>query len=287
MQTIIDWVSFSFDVGQGGKREHGWQWEDVEASLHAFLPNAGFDWLQGDDWEVGKGRAPYAQSWGSDQLGVKFFWSGRLDHALCEVSGRGCERLTAGEHLAALLTDVQARVTRLDVASDVETECTPIEFVGAGYSDRVKSRASYVSPTGSTEYVGSRSSDRLARVYRFVAPHPRSHLLRIEHELKKDAARSAVAWMLAYGVESVQASIGEAMGWKHPLWTPEQPSVGRIAVPRADRTLGKTELWLRGQAAPAFAKLYRAGLIADPEAWLRDVFLSQLDESATKQLHLL
>jgi hypothetical protein len=203
------------------------------------------------------------------------------------VSGKGCARLSLSETTASLLFDVQARLTRLDVTTDIETDCTPMEFVNAGYSDRIKSRASYNSPTGSTEYVGSRSSNRLGRVYRYVAPHPRSHLLRVEHELKKEAARAAAAWMLAYGVESVQASIGAEMGWKHPLWTPEQPSAGRIGVPRGDRTLGKTELWLRSQAAPAFAKLYAAGLIEDPEAWLKEVFLSKIDKKKERQVQLL
>lgn len=286
MYTAIDWVSFSFEVGQGGKREAGWQWEDVEAALHAFLPNTGFDWLDAQDWEVGKGRAPYAQSWGSEENGVRFFWSGKLDHALCEVSGRGCARLTERGWLASLLNDAQARLTRLDICSDIETEVEPSEFVAAGYSERIKSHASYHSPTGSTEYIGSRSSDRFARVYRYVAPHPRSHLLRIEHELKKDAARAAAAWMLAYGIESVQASIGEGFGWLHPLWKPTDQSAGKISAPRNDRTLAKTELWLRSQAAPAFVKLYRAGLVDDPEQWLRDVFLKALDSEPKNVLLL-
>lgn len=42
---------------------------------------------------------------------------------------------------------------------------------------------------------------------------------------------------------------------------------------KVDKDTAKTEFWLRAQCAPAFKRLVKQGVIENPEAWLREVFL--------------
>jgi len=183
-----------------------------------------------------------------------------------------------------LLAAVQPRVTRLDLATDFETDLKPSEFVSAGWSDRIGSRGSFTSATGDTEYVGSAKSERYARVYRYAAPHPRAALLRIEHVMRRDYARSIIPFMLEFGLEDAQRTVGQQMGWQHPLWSVVGVQELAWKPPRNDRKTSGTERWLITQAASAFKKLVVQGVIEDPHAWLVEHFLK--DTIDVRQLPL-
>lgn len=273
METHIDWLSFSVMVGSGEIPEYGWSWEDVQWHIEAFLGADITSFLGGDGWEVGPGRAPYASSFRSKSRGVTVFWSGKASHALIEVSGVGMLAFRQHSLEIALLTAAHARVTRLDVASDIATDLNPFDFANDREPGRTKARGSYTSKSGQTEYVGSRQSERFARVYRYSDPHPRAHLLRVEHELKGETAKAGIAFILANGLDELQADVGARFGWRHPVWTPEKQSDATLVLPAQHRQDAKTEIWLRTQCVAAFRKLVHNGTIVDPERWLMEVFL--------------
>lgn len=277
MKTCIDYLSFTVTWGDGGLPEKGWMWEDAKWHIEQFLGDDITDYLAGDGWGVGAGRRPYASSFRNSSKGVAVFWSGKASHALIEVSGKGMLAIRQHALETALLNVCLPRVTRIDIATDIDTDIRPIEFVQQRDKKRSKSDGHYNSRDGQTEYVGSRQSERCARVYRYAPPHPRAHLLRVEHECKGDTAKVVVAGVLSQGVETVQRDLGFRMGWLHPTWEPDQQVKATYALPAKHRENAKTELWLRTQAATSFAKLVKNGTIDNPEAWLREVFLSPLD----------
>lgn len=278
METHIDWLSFSVIIGSGGIPEYGWAWEDVQWHIEQFLGADITAYLGGAGWEVGHGRPPYASSFRSTQRGLTVFWSGKVSHALVEFSGAGMLAIRQAGLETALLIAASQRATRIDIATDIATTVPPFEFAEARKSGRTTSRGSYTSNLGQTEYVGSRQSERFARVYRYKDPHPRSHLLRVEHEVKGDTARAAIAFLLANGVEELQADLGNRFGWCHAIWEPDRQTLSTLALPAKHRESAKTELWLRTQAAKGFKKLVQNGTIQDPAQWLTEVFL----EPATK-----
>lgn len=278
METHIDWLSFSVLVGSGDIPEYGWRWEDIQWHIEQFLGDDITEFFGGDGWEAAAGRPPYAQSFRSTSRGVTVFWSGRVSHVLVEVSGAGMLSFRQQGLETALLIAASTRATRIDVATDIPTDLRPFEFAEKRNAKRFKSRGSYTSNSGQTEYIGSRTSELYARVYRYSHPHPRSHLLRVEHECKADTARAAISFLLANGLEELQADLGTRFGWSHPVWQAERQTLSALALPTKHRENAKTEIWLRTQAASAFEKLVRAGTILDPEAWLREAFLDRLDK---------
>ena len=274
MKTLIDWISFSVPIGSGGIPDYGWSWEDVKWQLEVFLGESITGWLEGENWAAGNGRAPYASSFQSILKGVTVFWSGKLSHALVEVSGTGCTDLRVRGLITDMLNVAKERLTRLDIATDIETDVLPFDFATMRNVARFKAHGSYTSRSGYTEYIGSRTSELFARVYRYADPHPRSGFLRIEHELKRETAKATATLLLTSSVEQVQSALGSRFGWCHPLWKPEVSSIPALNTPANHRGTAKTEFWLRTQVASSFKKLVRTGAISDPESWLREVFLS-------------
>lgn len=270
--TIIDWISFTIPCEPMEVRSHEEMYKRVGEAQVLAAPHLDWNILISDDWEKGSGRAPYKECIRSSKLGLSVYWSPTITHILHEFSGKGCENLRKKGMLLPFVEAFGARLTRLDLATDIETDCAPSTFVQAGVSDRIKARGSFVSQTGYTEYVGSAKSEKFARVYRYAAPHPRADLLRIEHVLRRDYARSIAPYIVQYGVTSAQVTVGETMGWMHPLWKHVGENGIGWSAPRNDRKTSGTERWLIGQAAPAFRKLAASGAIEDPFAWLMKHF---------------
>jgi len=155
----------------------------------------------------------------------------------------------------------------LDFAIDMECDTTPQQFAECSDAQTFGSRGSYVSDTGETYYIGSRKSDRMARVYRFAAPHPRAHLLRAEIELKGDAAKKACEMLLSTSLIAVSLAAHAPFKWSHPSWAPEISEVSKL--PARNYTLDNAGRlrWLDLTVVPAIKKASQEGLI-DLFDWL-------------------
>lgn len=189
----------------------------------------------------------------------------RLTHALVEISGRGCEYLYSQGIDLEFVEAIQARITRLDIACDIETQAKPSSFVEDCDMKRFKSTSHVVSPSGETVYLGARSSDRYCRVYRYNAPHERSHLLRCEFVIKGANAKLTAARLRNEGYRALAAAMGDAFGFNHASWQPgSNPSDLRTF--RAERREGKTLYWLASTVAPLFVRLHTEGVI-DVSDW--------------------
>jgi DNA relaxase NicK len=155
------------------------------------------------------------------------------------------------------------------------TDCAPDEFCALRDGKRFKSFGEIKSETGHTVYIGSRSSDRYARVYRYTEPHPRAHLLRSEFVLKGEQAKLAARELLAVGVDLYAARLGNSFGWKHKVWLPNEWSVEEAKAWRPDREAGNTVRWLYSQVAPALIKLHREGQL-DAQIWFAEAVLNSI-----------
>jgi len=275
MRTHIDWLTFTFTptwVNSGTQEYLDALNGGLVAQLGVELMAEVFD---GKVTKKEKSRAPYTDCWTFGEGWITLFASPNLNHATVEISGRGCELLISHGFLDALLAKTYDRVTRIDIASDIETTTSPIQFTGVMSHERMRANGYQKSETGETCYVGSQKSDRYARVYRYADPHPRAHLLRVEHVFRKDYAKQ-VSWQCVGGdLEAVALSAGRAMGWKHGDWQPSSSDPVNISVVRESRVTGKTVHWLVTSCASAFKRLCADGTIKDPEAFLRRYFFPQ------------
>jgi len=277
MRTHIDWLTFTFTPEYTDDTVEGYA-NALNAGLVTQCGMALASRIFAGIWATkGHSRPPYVDSWVLEEKGLSLFASPTLTHACVEISGAGCERLIADGLLDQLLKGVADRVTRIDVATDIETDVQPTEFVSQTSHERMRSSGYQRSETGETCYVGSKASDRYARVYRYYPPHPRSKLLRIEHVFRRDYSRSVASAIVENGVVSVAASAGKAFGWMHRTWDIQSTPFVDISVTKPERNGGKTVTWLVRSVAPAFRRLCADGTIRDPEAFFRDYFMAGKD----------
>lgn len=272
MFVSVDWLSFTFEIEKEQSVMAFELWGRASAALDAQFPLAAQMLVPGHTWTPRIGRAPYNASQQRDDNGVMIFAHQRLTHSLVEVSGIGCDSLGSLKAELALLQEVAPRLTRVDIAVDIFTETRPDEFAAHRTAGRFKSWSEAVSESGHTIYVGSKTSDRYARVYRYNPPHPRAQFLRVEHVLKAEQAKLAAQQIDASGIEQFVAMLGNTFGWQHADWSPAENSDESVAAWRPERRQGKTVAWVYAQVFPALRKLLREGVLqaADIEKALLD-----------------
>jgi len=267
--TKIDWISASISLPNRGSEDERVteeaiiaelyrRWRDMPAILHI-----------ADMQKRDKGRAPYSVSWHTPDNGITIMYHPRLNHALIEVSGKGCDLLEEEGTLGILLETMQERVTRIDIAADMLTDTKPTDFALNRKEGRFKSHSSFISESGETYYVGSRDSNRYARVYRYNPPHERAPFLRVEYVLKAEDAKLAATYILTNGVQPIVKDLGDKFGWLSPDWQPDTQSVEEFQAYRAERKQGKTLFWLGDTVAPLLLRLMRDGDI-DLARWLEE-----------------
>lgn len=279
MITRIDWLSFTLPMPANGQTDERLVLDDALHQLDLLDPGMIEALNLYHPQLAEKSRAPYKHRWLFDDGGVTVFTHANLNHATVEVSGRTCERLHHQELINPILELVRNRVTRLDIASDMLTATTPSEFVGKRVAGRYRSGGHQFSDHGQTEYVGSKSSNRYCRVYRYNPPHDRAHLLRCEVVIKKEDAPLAVDAVLTDGVDAVAVAFGLNFGWQHPDWNTDATTPAEVAAWRPERRKGSTLFWLNDTIAPMVAKLHNEGSI-DIYQWLTDHVIPRIISSS-------
>lgn len=274
MRVHIDWLTFTLPMWYATREDATYE-EAIEFAFVSTFTNEILAKAFGGQWErQERSRAPYTNAWSMKEAGVTLFASQSLNHCCIEISGSGCEKLIAADVMKAVIERVTERVTRIDVACDIETDVMPVDFVKQLAHERMRASGQQESSTGQTCYCGSQKSDRYARVYRYYAPHPRAHLLRIEHVFKKGYAKSVANAYLGADENAIANASGLAFGWAHPVWAPDSAQHADISIVSPDRNTGNTVHWLITSAAPAFRRLVASGKIRDAEAFLNEYFLS-------------
>jgi len=273
VRTHIDWLSFTLPM----------VYDTDEGDNYARAIHAGFLYLFTGDlvanvfggaWAVGdRSRAPYTDTWIDAESGISLYASPNLTHATVEISGSGCERLIAAEQMEQVLQGCAERITRIDIACDIETKTMPMDFVAQRDHERMRSNGMMNSDTGETCYIGSKQSERFARVYRYFPPHPRAHLLRVEMVFRREHAKKVATSIVASGIRSVASEAGKAFGWAHSDWQITGDNEVDLSITSPERNAGKTVSWLVRSVAPAIQRLIADGTIRDPDEFFRTYFL--------------
>lgn len=275
MRTHVDWITFTMPMIYGEDSNDAYALA-IQAGFMDLFPKDLVCTVFGGAWTKGeKARAPYTDSWMDAESGISLYASPNLTHCCVEISGQGCERLIEMGEILHVLEGSAQRITRIDIASDIETMVKPVEFVNQVSHERMRANGQQNSETGQTCYVGSKKSDRYARVYRYAEPHPRANLLRVEHVFRRKYAKKVAAEIINTALESVAAAAGMAFGWKHPIWQPDNVESAEISIISERRNTGTTVRWLIHSAASAFKRLCADGTIRDPQAFLDTYFKTE------------
>lgn len=271
MDAKLDWVSFTYNWDNSDCESDLVAMGKVATALLDLLGEDGYGLLVGEgDITHEKGRKPYSCSVTNNQ-GWRVFFNHKINHALVEISGEGCQRIftqAGGEYLLQLVKD---RVTRVDIACDIECDVKPSDFVSHREPGRFKSFSHIVSDTGETCYIGSMSSNRYARVYRYNAPHPRAGLLRAEHVFRAEDAKKVIEYGFAHGLDDLVQQVTRVFGWSHPVWTYEPATERELTAHRVERTDAGTLKWLLEAVVPAVERMWNGERRADVAVFMREL----------------
>jgi len=191
-------------------------------------------------------------------------------HVYVEFAGKACNALESIDILLLIILGTNPRCSRIDFAVDVECQISPAVFISQRHNKSFKSSGNKYSPTGGTEYIGGRTSDRMARVYRYNEPHPRHKLLRVEAEFKGDAAKATAKFLSETDVQTACLSAHQIFGWKHEVWQPDQANISKVPYKSYSPSTASTIEWLYGDVVTALRKAIRKDII-DFEDWLKYV----------------
>jgi len=257
-RNLIDWLSISVPMNSIFQKDlTTGNYYIKEETRSVFPPLCDF-LTKWSDVEVGQGRKVFQHSLHSPAGGWTYFWSENLPYCLVEITGTGCENLRQLKWLGTFIKRYGTMLTRIDVTRDITCDVDPRVFAGMRDVKRFESYEEKKEKSGITYYVGSRSSERYACVYRYAEPHPRSGELRVEHRLKGDYAKAMANALIVNDTSTMIARLGNTFGWTHPAWT-LNPAVGKApAVPR-DTKKGKTERWLLTSVLPSIKGLLSHG----------------------------
>lgn len=239
----VDWLSLTLDVQNAGESPE-WRALAVSTRVAELTGNM----LLLDEEKIMHGRNNYAWSIGCE--GARAYFSARGD-VLLEITGRGCLALHEAGMLKAIVAGHVNQITRIDHATDLETDISPFEFCQQ-VRRQPRSKSQIRSETGETVYMGSMKSDRYARVYRYAEPHTRAKWLRVEHVFRSKEARRVAAIWLAVGDDVLASDAGETFGWKHEAWSVDQGE--KIAAWKPETRDGKKLVWIERQVVPAISK---------------------------------
>jgi len=277
MTVKIDWLSWSMPMVLMTHTDESYAL-CIERAFHDMFGARLTAEVLGGKWDDKKAkRAPYKDSWEKVGTGLSMYASRELNHMLVEVSGNGCDYLRREGVLETVLANAADRMTRIDIAVDLETDTDPMDFASMRTNGRIEAIGDYKSASGRTVYVGSQKSERFCRVYRYNAPHPRSHLLRVEMVFRRAGAKSVAKALCASSDDMVAADAGDYYGWYHPTWQLRDGDASKITPVSSERNMGKTVFWLVKQVAPAFKRAVSEGVIIDPVKFLTDYFLEKDD----------
>lgn len=270
MDIKIDWLSFT--VPTVGATEG--QGDETQALMLAWLdrytdglliPVIGWHRRQ-----VNKGSGFYHTVIVDEDTKARLSWGNVNAHIYVEINGVACEQLRSAGVLNDILQKVSLRASRVDLAGDCECDLQPKQVIGNYYKESGKSYSEIVSSDGETVYVGSRKSERFLRVYRYRHPHPRSHLLRIEHEFKGDMAKRFLSTMLNIGIVETFSLACNNYHWDNESWKSGEWTEGKLKAKHSDREGASTLLWLEEAVKPALKRVHTDGLL-DCIEWLKNL----------------
>lgn len=277
MDAKIDYISFTLPLNLSGVSHSSDAHDAIFQQCLLWKLDPLLDCLEIEPPHQKGGRKIYGANLFFPTSAINVWWGGVANHTLFEISGTGCQLLREGGGMKKFLRAIQTRATRIDIAVDLPDAGKPDDFVSKKKENRFKVTETRDTDTGWTQYVGSRASERFARVYLYREPHPRSGVMRVEHVFRGDFAKETAKTLCDRGLNEVVAMCGNTYGWEHPRWEPDIVTDGKIRAQRHDKEDAATLRWLFKAVQPALVKMHKSGLVNIKE-WFENYVLNALEE---------
>lgn len=235
--------------------------EFVRSTFTSLLQNQQILDTMQSGWSIERAKGFYTHRLRHETSGVALSFGTINAHVFVELSGKACDCLETADCLSSLIEITKERCSRIDFAVDFVTEIRPQEFSALRNDTRWKYCSHIDSASGTTDYVGSRTGERMARVYRYNPPHPRANMLRVEAEYKGDAAKAIVKELGKMPLKDVCYAAHAPFGWQHDIWVQEEIEAVKIPYSAHNPDNAATVRWLYGVVASSVRKAIADGLI--------------------------
>ncbi len=269
LEITIDWLSVTFKGGSSNEKK----FVDAFATHQVFDPTSarfGYDGAT-------KSEEGVIHMWNGnrEEMGHHFQFNGSsLRYILKNYGVQPQEVVRQAVHAGG-------RVTRLDVAKDEKSQAVDYdkiwtELLARRYTGTMRRPTRTQSGAqGYTIYMGSRQSDKFARLYNKAAEQAVQGVWnRYELELKGDVARNMSKFIADNGdLVAMFDTITKGMVTLDASWLLEMfydnGSI-KVALPKLEKVTD-TEKWIAQQVTPAIAKYFQEHLDSDAIKALRDI----------------
>lgn len=272
----VDWLRFSVPTASPFGGGSDFSFEGVLKLLDLALGEIAAPIFGIGDWQLQRGRGVYQHSRMNTQNKVVVSWGDVNACIDVDCSGQACEEMRSAGAFYDLLQEENMRVSRIDLASDFETDLDVSSIIAKGYNASYKTTKVERSPKGDTTNIGARKSERMLRVYRYHPPHPRSKFLRFEVEIKGRTARTIAPRITVETLVEVCASALAVFGLKHTLVSSAVGEVSALPTHPYDKANSGRMRWLMTQVLPALVKAHQQGDINARE-WCETHLFSALE----------
>ena len=225
-------------------------------------------------------RRPYICTLTHWESGARMYYHPKMSHVLFDLPGKACQWVREKTSMTTLLDVVKHRLTRLDVALDIETDLTPSDLACVAEATTTRGKIEITSDAGDTFYIGSPKSGHV-KIYKHNDPQSKSEVLRVQFVARRGVAKTLAKNICNNGLQAV----GQSLMSKYSLasvfeFEEEDPSTPEEdpSIQAESREHAKTLLWLNKQVAPTLVRLARAGAL-NPRDWLDKEVLSKLDST--------
>jgi len=227
--------------------------------------------LQAEAFKIERATGFYTYRLRHEHTGIAISFGSVNAHLFVELSGKTCDNFDSVNALQPLIQSTCSRATRIDIAADFECKISPVDFAEERNKKRWKYAPFYPSASGETVYIGSRSGERMARVYRYNAPHPRAHFLRVECEYKGDAAKALASLPTLLNCKNAFDVASAPFGFTHPLFLEVREEVAKLPYRKNSEKNKNTVAWLYGAVISAMRKALAEDVV-DFEEWRETLF---------------
>lgn len=262
--VLVDWLTISTEVllAEGVPAQHR-----PIATMRATCATLGFDWAvmpELHDVRPVKSAQGWNESYSAPQASMRVDTRGS-GKCLASWSGQGCAWLRKVGRLDAMLALGERLASRVDVAFDRPMTAMPTNLVDITDTERPYMLSLWRSKEGETVYLGSMSSNKFARLYKYTeAGHEREGVMRLEVVFRDKQAQRICKTVREGKIMSIVHSEAERLGLLTLLDGAhiDRQDLERISSYVKSRN-PNTIKWIETAVIPALLRLENDGDVAD------------------------
>lgn len=265
----IDFLSCTMPYIAASDDASNWQAQAIIAASHPDVPAWVHRALTSRHFLAAKGRKGHAGSIYEPETGAAMFLGGSNSVSVFEAGGRACKVASELSGYRNMASESAKTCTRIDVAIDFDLPPADIASYVTGWSKRIKAHSWVNSPSGQTLYLGSPTSERFARIYRYAEPHPRARFLRVEIVSRRKHAKAVCEAVHAQGLGAAAAALLAGLGLQGSDFHAFENTSVPVTPVENNRSAAKRVLWMLKQVTPALVDMHKRGEM-DARQWFQD-----------------